>query len=65
MCDELLGATGSAAVLAELEQQQFFTSTSDNGATYRYHQVLQTHLEVLLVDEWGPTKARRAVRPER
>lgn len=59
MCDELLGASGSAAVLAELEQQQFFTSTSDNGATYRYHQVLQTHLEVLLVDEWGPVKARR------
>ena len=59
VCDELLGTTGSAAMLAELEQQQFFTSTSDNGATYRYHQVLQTHLEVLLVDDWGPVRARQ------
>jgi DNA-binding SARP family transcriptional activator len=59
LCDRLLDTTGSAAVLAELEQQQFFTSSSDGGATFRYHQVLQTHLEVLLVDELGPDTARR------
>ena len=58
-CDELLETTGSAGVLAELEQQQFFTTSSDDGASYRYHQVLQNHLEVLLVDELGAATARR------
>jgi DNA-binding SARP family transcriptional activator len=53
LCDLLLGRTGSAAVLDELERLQFFTTSTDGGHTYRYHQVLQTHLEVLLVDEWG------------
>ena len=57
-CDALLGTTGSAAVLDDLEQQQFFTTSTDGGLTYRYHQVLQTHLEVLLVDELGPQRAR-------
>lgn len=57
-CDQLLGGTGSAAVLDELERLQFFTTSVDGGVTYRYHQVLQTHLEVQLVDEWGPAAAR-------
>jgi DNA-binding SARP family transcriptional activator len=58
LCDQLLDRTDSAAMLRELEQEQFFTSSSDDGATYRYHQVLQTHLEVLLVDDWGSARAR-------
>ncbi len=59
LCDQLLDRSDSAVVLADLEQLQFFTSTSDHGATYRYHQVLQTHLEVLLADECGTAPARR------
>lgn len=59
LCDQLLERSHSAAVLEDLEQQQFFTSSTDHGTTYRYHQVLQTHLEVLLVDEYGPATARR------
>ncbi|GAA1432236.1 hypothetical protein GCM10009616_21220 [Microlunatus lacustris] len=59
LCDELLGAGGSAAVLDELERLQFFTTSTDGGRTYRYHQVLQTHLEVLLVDEEGSAAARQ------
>ncbi len=56
--DDLLGTTGSAAVLSELEREQFFTTSTDGGLTYHYHQVLQTHLEVLLVDELGGRAAR-------
>ncbi len=41
LCDELLDARGSAGVLAELEREQFFTTTTDGGLTFRYHQVLR------------------------
>lgn len=58
LCDALLETQGSAAVLAELEREQFFTTTSDGGLTYHYHQVLQTHLEVLVTDELGSRAAR-------
>lgn len=59
LCDELLESSGSAGVLRELEHQQFFTTSSDGGMTYRYHQVLQTYLEVSLTDELGADVARR------
>ena len=45
-------------MLSELEREQFFTTSTDAGLTYHYHQVLQTHLEVLLVDELGGRAAR-------
>lgn len=58
LCDALLDAQGSASVLAELEREQFFTTSSDGGLTYHYHQVLQTHLEVAVSDELGGRVAR-------
>ena len=58
ICDDLLDSSSGAAVLAELEAEQFFTTSTDGGLTYHYHQVLQTHLEVLLVDELGGRAAR-------
>lgn len=58
LCDALLGTSGSAALLADLEAEQFFTTSADSGLTFRYHQVLQTHLEVVLVDELGGEAAR-------
>ena len=58
LCDQLLGTTGSAMVLEELERLQFFTTSSDGGTTYRYHQVLQGYLEVVLADELGGAAAR-------
>jgi DNA-binding SARP family transcriptional activator/energy-coupling factor transporter ATP-binding protein EcfA2 len=58
ICDALLDTSGSAAVLSELEREQLFTTTTDAGLTYHYHQVLQTHLEVVLVDELGGRAAR-------
>ena len=58
LCDALLEQPGSAAVLDELEREQFFTTSTDGGLTFRYHQVLQTHLEVVLVDELGAQATR-------
>jgi DNA-binding SARP family transcriptional activator len=58
LCDVLLDTEGSAAILDELETEQFFTTSIDGGLSYRYHQVLQTYLEVALVDELGSRAAR-------
>ena len=59
LCDALLGGQGSAAVLAELAARQFFIAPDEDGSTYRYHQVLQTLLEGLLVEELGRSAAAR------
>ncbi len=59
LCDALLETTGSRKVLDELEQQQLFTSSEDDGETFRYHQVLRTHLEWALVQEYGAAGARQ------
>jgi ATP/maltotriose-dependent transcriptional regulator MalT len=57
LCDALLGVTGSSAVLDELEHRQLFTSSDDDGQTFRYHEVLRTHLEWALVQEFGAAGA--------
>ena len=57
LCDALLETTGSAEMLNHLDSRQFFIQVSDDGRTYRYHQVLQTYLEGLLDDELGPDRA--------
>jgi len=58
LCDALLGTTGSSAILDELEHRQLFTSSDDDGQTFRYHEVLRTHLEWALVQEYGAAGAR-------
>ena len=58
LCDSLLETTGSRKILDELEQQQLFTSSEDDGETFRYHEVLRTHLEWALVEEYGAAGAR-------
>lgn len=58
MCDALLGTTGSARILYELEQEQLFTSSDDNGVTFHYHEVMRAHLEWALVQEHGAAVAR-------
>jgi DNA-binding SARP family transcriptional activator len=58
VCDALLGTTGSHRILAELEAAQLFTSTDDGGGHFGYHEVLRTHLELALVEEYGLTGAR-------
>lgn len=57
-CDELLNTTGSHRILEELEDSQLFTSTDDGGSYYRYHEILQTHLELALVEDFGIDEAR-------
>ncbi|TFV77486.1 hypothetical protein E4P39_05780 [Blastococcus sp. CT_GayMR19] len=59
LCDELLGRTHSLSVLEEFAEAQLFTSCSDQGLTFRYHEVLQSHLEVALLEELGPQTTAR------
>ena len=59
LCDELLGTTGSESVLAELERSHFFTTSTDDGRSFRYHQVLSSHLEVLALDVLGAVETRK------
>ena len=49
-------------MLDELEQQQLFTSSEDDGETFGYHEVLRTHLEWALVEEYGAAGARQGIR---
>lgn len=58
LCDALLETIGSSKILDDLEQQQLFTSSEDDGETFRYHEVLRTHLEWALVEEYGADGAR-------
>jgi DNA-binding SARP family transcriptional activator len=58
-CDELLGQRDSHLILAELERLQAFTTSSDGGWTYRYHEVLRSHLAATLVDDLGDDGARQ------
>jgi len=57
-CDALLRTGGSHRILEQLENAQLFTCTDDGGTYFRYHEVLQTHLELALVEEYGQAEAR-------
>jgi DNA-binding SARP family transcriptional activator len=61
LCDELLDTAGSRAVLQEIELRQIFIHELDEG-TYRYHEVLHSYLEGVLVDQVGETEARARYR---
>ncbi len=58
LCDDLLGTSDSAEVLEELERDQVFTTSVDDGLTYRYHEVLQRHLQMSLLTDLGISAAR-------
>ena len=58
LCDQLLGTNGSHLILDDLERRQMFTSSDDDGQTFRYHEVLRSHLELALIDEYGTAGAR-------
>ncbi len=58
LCDQLLGTSGSHLILDDLERRQLFTSSDDDGRTFRYHEVLRSHLELALVDGYGTAGAR-------
>ncbi len=56
LCDQVMGRRGSREVLEDLERRQIFTNAIDDD-TFRYHEVLRTHLEATLVDEHGEVAA--------
>jgi DNA-binding SARP family transcriptional activator len=53
LCDQLTGRTDSAAVLEHLEHNQLFTISIDQRGSYRYHEVLRTHLDACLQQRDG------------
>ncbi len=60
LCDELLDRRGSALLLEELARRQLFTVAVDESeGSYRYHEVLRSHLDRMLVEEVGEVEARR------
>lgn len=60
LCDELLDRRGSAVLLEELARRQLFTVAVDESeGSFRYHEVLRSHLDRMLVDEVGEAEARR------
>jgi DNA-binding SARP family transcriptional activator len=62
ICDAFLDRTGSQQVLEELERRQIFTTATDDRGGYRYHEVLRSHLEQVLLEELGEVQARAAYR---
>jgi hypothetical protein len=61
LCDALLGTTDSRATLEEIELRQIFLHELDEGV-YRYHEVLRTYLEGVLVEQIGEGAARARYR---
>jgi DNA-binding SARP family transcriptional activator/tetratricopeptide (TPR) repeat protein len=62
LCDEFLGRSGTATLLEEIERRHIFLSSLDDGTTYRYHEVLRSHLESLLIDGVGDRRVRERYR---
>jgi ATP/maltotriose-dependent transcriptional regulator MalT/DNA-binding SARP family transcriptional activator len=58
ICDAFLERRDSRALLRELERRQVFTQALDDDGQYRYHEVLRTHLESILVQEQGEEAVR-------
>src|SRR5207248_716 len=54
--------SGSQQVLEELERRQIFTTATDDRGGYRYHEVLRSHLEQVLMEELGEIQAQAAYR---
>ncbi len=59
LADRLLDRNDSTSLLTELEHGQLFTVALEDGIALRYHEVLRTHLEALLVERDGEESARR------
>ena len=61
LCDQFLQTTGSRAALEEIELRQIFIHELDEG-TYRYHEVLRSYLESVLLDRIGEAEVRARYR---
>lgn len=58
-CNALLGRTDTQRDLEELERLAAFTTSDDGGRTFRYHEVLRSHLESVLHDDLGADATRQ------
>jgi DNA-binding SARP family transcriptional activator len=58
ICDAFVAGGDGQARLAELERRQVFTQALDDDGHYRYHEVLRSHLESILVQEVGEAAVR-------
>lgn len=59
LCDQLLDRSGSADLLEDLFRRQIFTVAVDEAeGSYRYHEVLRSHLDRILVERMGEDAAR-------
>jgi DNA-binding SARP family transcriptional activator len=62
LCDAITGSTSGGSLLDELVQRQIFTAAVDDEGSYRYHEVLRSHLEGVLVEQVGEPEARARFR---
>jgi DNA-binding SARP family transcriptional activator len=53
LCDRLLETRASGAMLRELERRRLFTQPLPESGVYRYHEVLRSHLQAVLLEELG------------
>src|SRR5439155_10433191 len=53
LCDRLLGRTDSREMLEDLEHRRLFTHRLAEDGSYRYHEVLRSHLIAALLEEAG------------
>ena len=58
ICDRFTERGESALLLEELERRQVFTQSLDDEGHYRYHEVLRSHLESILVQQLGEAAVR-------
>ncbi len=58
LCDRLLDRTDSREVLEDLERRRLFTQRLAEDGWYRYHEVLRSHLQAVLLEEVGPAGLR-------
>jgi DNA-binding SARP family transcriptional activator len=58
ICDRFTERGESALLLEELERRQVFTQSLDDEGHYRYHEVLRSHLESILVQQLGEATVR-------
>ena len=62
LCDQLLERQDSRRLLEELGELQVFTVELDDDGSFRYHEVLRSHLEAALVERVGEVGARECYR---
>jgi DNA-binding SARP family transcriptional activator len=58
LCDQLLGRNDSREVLADLERRRLFTHRLPEDGWYRYHEVLRSHLQAVLLEDVGAAALR-------